>query len=87
MSVPVGNPTETLVSNAFAELHAYCDGLFAVDGRGTRLSLIQEILGTLHFVGRSVCDQEELAVLHLGLILQDTVLRDADAVRGGSECG
>ena len=58
---------------------------FAMERRGSRVGLIQEVLGSFHLVGRPVDDQEELAVLDLGLVLQDAVLRDADAVQSGAE--
>ena len=35
----------------------------------------------LHFLGRAVGDEKELAVFYFGLILHDAVLRDADAVK------
>ena len=43
-------------------------------------SLVQDNLGMFDFRRRPVDNQEEFAVLHLGLVLQDAVLRNTDAL-------
>ena len=50
-----------------------------------RSRLVQEVAGPFHLVGRSVENQEKLVVLHLGLVLQDAVLRNPDAVQARAE--
>ena len=67
----------------FLKLHGN-GGPFGMN-RCLRSSLMQEVPGPLHLVGRSVGYQEKFAVLHLGLVFHDAVLRNPDAVQSRSE--
>jgi hypothetical protein len=58
-------------------LHAY-GRLLGMDRRCRRFRLAQQVLGMLDFRGGSMHDQEEAAVLHLGLVFHHAVLRNAD---------
>ena len=60
-------------------------GPFGVDRRCLRISLVQEIVGTLHFLDRSVGNQKEFAALHLGLVFHDAILRNADTGQCGAK--
>ena len=60
-------------------------GRFGMNRCYLSLILMQEILGPFHLVGRSVGNQEKFVVLHRGLVLQDAVLRNPDAVQSRAE--
>ncbi len=73
-------------------LHAIWPGLdtngcelFSVDDRGIDLGLIEQFLGAVYFLRRTMDNEEEFAVLDLCLVLQNAILRHPDAVHGRAE--
>jgi hypothetical protein len=55
--------------------------LFGMDRGCLCFSLIREIPGLFHLAGRSAGNQEGFAIFHLGFVLHDAVLWNADAVQ------
>ena len=60
-------------------------GRFGMNRCCLRSRLVQEVAGPFHLVGGAMENQEEFVVLHLGLVLQDAVLRNPDAVQARAE--
>ena len=62
-------------------------GRFGMDYCFRRLRLSEEILGALDVIECPVGNQEKFAVLHLGFVLHNAVLRNSDAIQRGPDGG